>query len=141
MPTTLPNGIEIVNATPHVLVFWSPDWKEEVRVESDTIINARPLTRFHSRARDNENVVFSSVQYVEKEQGREILDDLRKEHPNAIIVGSILAAQAYPEEVCAPVPYVQKTRDRKGEQKLNPYLFTIFSKENENGFRSCEKRV
>jgi hypothetical protein len=139
MPTTLPNGIQIVNVTPHDLFFFSDDWEEEVIVESDGILNCRPIRQQHSTSEDNPAVVFSTVQYLEKPQGRRFLEQLKEVYPNAIIVGSVIAAQAYRGEVFSPVPRSFE-RDRstlKFNRLLDPFNFSVFPKENENVVRSC----
>jgi hypothetical protein len=127
---TLPNGIEIINATPHSLVFHDREWDEDtVTVPSHCVINAYSINEL---IYEGKGVEFVTVRFVQKDEGRELLDELRKEHPKALIVGSVIAAQAYPEEVVAPIPWY-RGREHKNYRLLRPNRFTIFKREKQNG--------
>ncbi|GAH77449.1 unnamed protein product, partial [marine sediment metagenome] len=48
------------------------------------------------------------------------------ENPNAIIIGSIISAQAYPGEVFAMTPAPGFERVPPDQKRMNPFKFTMF---------------
>lgn len=125
MPTRLTNGTLIVNVTPHPLHFWCEDQGVVVTAPSDAIVNAYPRTKVVQIEKDYH---FVRVEFVEREVGRKILNRLKLAHPEAVIVGSIIAAQAYRGEIVSSIPYKPTRFDK--DQKLVKYdRFTIFPKE------------
>ena len=107
MPTTLPNGLEIVNATAHPLIFWDEQWPAPVTVESEFVINASPSTRVLAIRSHPATHTLATICYKESDTGRQTLDMIKQLYPQAVIVGSIIAAQVYPEEVVAPLPHAR----------------------------------
>lgn len=119
----LPNGLSVWNATPHPLHFWCKG--QMVVVPSDEVINVFPWTTEKS----NTGIyTLNTVAFLPTPEGRKVLDQFKTLAPDALVVGSILAAQAYPGEVVAPIPAVS---DRASKAKANLRLmrcdrFTIF---------------
>jgi hypothetical protein len=110
MPTKLPNGLLIFNATTHVLVFYDAAWGKAVLSESDgRVINAYAVI---TKVKD----------------GLSLIASIRADYPDALIVGSIIAAQAYREEVFAPVPW-HRGRENKAQKQMRPNRFNVFLKE------------
>jgi hypothetical protein len=105
---TLPNGVTVFNATPHAIIFWREDWDAPVSVPTDEIINAKPVETPHSclqpeQSPDWENVWLVRTQFVGDDAGREVIARAKAAGAE-VIVGSIIAAQAYPGDVVAMVP-------------------------------------
>jgi hypothetical protein len=125
MPVRLPNGVTVVNVTPHDFVFYEDGWIEPITVPTDEVINAMPITE---NIKKGTGYHFVHVTYHKTDEGIEIIKEIRENHPDAVIVGSIIAAQAYPGEVVAPTPY-KSTRYDKSMRLVKPNRFTVFPKE------------
>lgn len=130
MPVTLPNGIQIFNATPHDLIFSDYSWEErDIIVPSEGF----PINAFAHNVEVGTvgPATLVTLNFTSREDGLEIIKLVREKYPNALIVGSVIAAQAYPEEVVAPIPRYRG--DRGGKRSMQPLMkpdrFTIFLKE------------
>lgn len=124
----LPNGLMVVNATPHPLYFWCSG--EVVTVSTDEVINVLPWT---TEIENTGIYTLNTVTFLPTPEGRKTLDNLKILVPDALVVGSILAAQAYPEEVVASVPAVSDRVTKKEARLVRSDRFTIFQKESNNG--------
>lgn len=103
MPTLLPNGTLVFNVTPHDLHFGfgEGDALEIVTAPSDGTLNARPKSNEVLR---NSRYSLVTVDFAPVPGGLELIKRIRSQSADALIVGSIIAAQAYPGEVVATVP-------------------------------------
>lgn len=111
---TLPNGLEIANVTPHAITFWTPEWGEPIEVPpSGKVINARAnevhakhLLVFNEQEEIGKRFVqvgeLVRTEFVAHDDAEEILAYC--ESIGALVVGSIIAAQAYPGRVVAMTP-------------------------------------
>jgi hypothetical protein len=127
---TLPNGLRIFNATPHAITFWREDWNEVVSVPTDEIINARPVETpagclQPTAAPDWEKVWLVRTEFVGDEAGRKVIASAKAAGAE-IIVGSIIAAQAYPGDVVAMVPAPGFERVPPDQKRMRPDKFTVF---------------
>jgi hypothetical protein len=132
MPTELPNGISVFNATPHPLNFYDVKTKEVTVAESDIILNTRPIETLQERWK---GVEFVSVEYRPEDNGLDLLRFIHREHPESLIVGSVLAAMAYPGEVVASIPLKggDRLKSNTSSRRVCSDRFTIFnSQENLN---------
>jgi hypothetical protein len=126
MPTKLPSGVVIYNCCPHPLSFWCGEEHGVIKVPSDGIINARPIVTV---VKQKDGYALVTVTYTSTPSGESFLRIIRKSEPKALIVGSLIAAQAYPEEIVSPAPF----RSSKSEDRLNRSdRFTVFLKEKVN---------
>ena len=89
---TLSNGVTIFNGTPHVIRFWNPDWPDPIEVESDAVINA---TVTEEIVVQDDSVVFVRSIFGGNLEGERIIQDALDAGAD-VIVGSLIAAQAYP---------------------------------------------
>lgn len=127
----LPNGVQVFNATPHSIKFWREDWKDVVVVvEPDELINAVPQEvpagcYQPARAADWESVWFVRTEFVGNDAGRDVIRRA-KEAGAEVIIGSIIAAQAYPGEVAAMVPAPGYERVPTDQKRMRPDKFTLF---------------
>lgn len=131
MPVRLKNGVMIYNVTPHDLRFEDEEGNIET-VPSDDVIDATP---FVSLVKQHKEYSLNTVVFHAKMEGYRKIDAIKILYPDALIVGSLIAAQAYPGDVAAPVP-VQGGRPYRSERgrNLRPDRFTIFPlKENSDG--------
>lgn len=129
MPTRLPNGVLIFNATTHDLFFDVNG--VEVTVKQDGVLHAGIIYTVEKRTEHYE--IVSGQRFTQLLTGKEMIRKAREQHPEVLIVGSAIAAQAYPGEVVACVP-VQRRHDRGAVNKriMRSDRFTSFKKETNN---------
>lgn len=133
MPTKLPSGLLIYNVTPHDLHFWCGD--RMVVSHSDAIVNAHPIL---NRVGEGQHYVLHTHRFVSTVDGEAIIESIQEREKNLgrefLIVGSIIAAQAYPGLVVAPKPVRSyRYQTHKGNRLNSPNDFTVYQKENHNG--------
>jgi len=130
----LPNGLKVFNATPHPITFWREGWEEPVVVEVDMVISAKvEETVVRSEALSGmqlddpftDRVEFVRSVFVPDEAGHRIIEIAHQEGAD-VIVGSIIAAQAYPGDVVAMVPAPGFERVPPAEKRMRPDKFTTF---------------
>ena len=116
------DGVKVFNATPHTINFGVGDEVKEV--PASVAINATPAEEMVSNANGVELVktVFKGT-----EEGWAIIKAMHDSCPEAIIVGSIIAAQAYPGDIVALTPCPGFERVPPAEKRMNPHKFTTFA--------------
>lgn len=96
------NGAIIINCTPHPVRF--QDLTGEIITinnNSEYIINAR----IEEEIVEDDGIVFTKPTFLPTPEGTSIIDRIKGEFDSGyIIIGSIIAAQAYPGQVCGMVP-------------------------------------
>ena len=135
----LPNGLRVFNATPHVVRFWSAEWPEPVEVESDQVISAgvqevcvggvgyqNVYDDFKAIGREP-IASLVTTEFIPTEEGRNILASIECDN-RTVVVGSIIAAQAYPGEVVAMTPAPGYERVPPAEKRMNPHKFVVYRK-------------
>jgi hypothetical protein len=118
---TLPNGLTIFNATPHVIRFWREDWPEPIEVEPDETISASVEEEIVVM---DKKYTLVSTRFQPTTQGYSIIG--RAHAKGALIVGSIIAAQAYPGLVMGLTPTPGYERVPPAEKRMAPDKFTVF---------------
>lgn len=118
----LPNGVRVFNATPHVIRFWDPSWEWPVEVEPDVVVNATPV---ETLVETWGMVEFVRTDFVCDEDGHDTISRAFDEGAD-VVVGSIIAAQAYPGRVVAMTPAPGYERVAPSEKRMRPDKFTIF---------------
>jgi len=118
---TFSNGIQIVNTTPHEITFQDGDQIIQIP-NCGTIINAKVVETIVSLGIPT----FVKTEFVGDISGDTAITDIHSQFPNCIIVGSIIAAQAYPGRVVAMTPMPGYERVAPAEKRMNPAKFTIF---------------
>lgn len=125
---TLPNGVKIFNATADTLIFDRYDWLATIRVPVDQTIGAgRGRTRvyeypYHPPSGYGRYVFIKEVYDGDKE-GRELLDKIAW---GVVVVGSEIAARAYPGRVVVPVPCVGYEDKTPMEMRYQADVFMVF---------------
>jgi hypothetical protein len=122
---TLPNGLTVFNATPHPITFWQEGWGEPVNVPTDEIINATPVEQFVCYHPRNHVVRVVRTAFVGTPEGERIIARALEAGAD-VIIGSIIAAQAYPGEVLAMTPAPGFERVPPDQKRMNPDKFTTF---------------
>lgn len=109
MPTRLPNGLLIYNMTPHPLHFQTD--AGIVTAPSDGRVDAVPITK---EVEGNKRYTLNNVRFVADKQTLEELRKIKEAEPDALIVGSMIAAKAYPSLVVYSVPVLRS----RGQTRL-----------------------
>ena len=116
------NGVRIVNTTPHGLTFL--DGEKVVQVpKSGVLINARV---------ENEDtpegvVTFKVPKFVSDPESEERLQILESEVPTGtLVIGSIIAAKAYPGRVMGMIPAPGFERVPPAEKRMSVCEFTRY---------------
>lgn len=91
---------QIINVTGHVLDFWNQDGSQFAVEPCNTVISAG--FREENIQRNGALHIISTP--VATEEGNRLLLDLEGQYPGAIIVGSEIAAKAYPGRVASTIP-------------------------------------
>lgn len=114
----------IVNVTPHPINFRNEDGTEFEVAQSGVIINATPVEEVAGVHPSGAELV--RVKFSASPEALAQLEKLEAENPGAIIVGSIIAAQAFPGRVVAMIAAPGYERRPPGEKRMNPRRFTTF---------------
>jgi len=129
---TLPNGLVVFNATPHAITFGCGEgYNNLVTVMPDQVITAVVEEVERDRIIDFTSVdqltlaTLVTTNFVADEAGCEIIDRARRLEPD-VIVGSIIAAQAYRGSVVAMVACPGYERVPPAEKRMRCDKFTIF---------------
>jgi hypothetical protein len=128
------DGKVIVNTTPHAICFLSKDGETVVvptsvapgEKTSEWVVNARVVEE-----QVGEDLVCTT--FVGSPEGEAILDQLEQwaseeGHDNLRIVGSIIAAQAYPGRVLGMCPAPGFERVPPAEKRMTAQKFTVYTK-------------
>jgi len=125
---TLPNGVMVFNATPHTIRFWSPNWEEPVEVETDQVISASVREVQVYLADKPEDIDLVCPTFDGTAEGRQIAVNALANGAH-FVVGSFIAAQAYPDLVVAMVAAEGYERVPPAEKRMRPDKFTTFWEE------------
>ena len=115
------DGVEVVNTTPHPLSFGVGD--EIISVPTSVLVNAKAT---ETLARTKGGVEYVKTVFEGTPEGEEVIEEILQEYPDAVIVGSIIAAQAYPGKVFGMTPLPGYERVAPAEKRMNPHKFTTF---------------
>lgn len=126
---TLPSGLKIFNATPHTIRFWDSDWDEPIEIAPNEKVDARPietpcLPAIAAYAKGL-GIELVQVGFEGTDEGRAIIRMAFAAGAD-IVVGSIIAAQAYPGNVVAMIPAMGYERVPPTEKRMRPDKFTVF---------------
>ncbi len=123
MKKLLIDGVVYVNTTPHAVTLQKDD--EVFTVEpSGVLLNARPVESYVRTLPGG--IDLYRTDFVADEAGKAVLDAIEAEAPGAIVVGSIIAAQAYPGRVFAMVPVPGFERVPPEQKRMRADKFTAF---------------
>lgn len=98
-------GKTLINVTPYDTDFMLGANTKSQRIESlppsgtkVSVLRQEPVDH------EKDGTQFCKLQYVGTRGGDATIAEIKKQYPNAIIVGSLMAAQAYPGDVVALCP-------------------------------------
>lgn len=124
---TLPNGLTVFNGTPHSIRFWDESWDEPVEVESDMVINAIIKDKIVAKDVTDNLVVIDFVTPEFLPESNNLIDALQEYRDDGIyVIGSIIAAQAYPGLVFGMTPCAGYERVPPEQKRMNPNKFVMF---------------
>ena len=118
----------VFNTTPHSITFRTPGGRDII-LESCGILNAAVVEEVVKTADcDVELVKTSFKETDDAEQFIEKLEAIgRKDHIGTAIIGSMIAAQAYPGRVYAMCPFSDEyLRVPPAEKRMSLTKFTVF---------------
>ena len=122
------NNVTVVNATPHPIRFKDLTG-EIVTIDSNLeyLINAEVQEEITVDEDLGFGIEFTQPRFVATEDGWGIVSRIRKEHGmDAVIIGSIIAAQAYGGAVCGMVPVPGFERVAPAEKLMRVDRFTRY---------------
>ena len=109
-----------INTTPHALTFRNTDGTEFTVPPCGFILNAKATETIVG---ERNGVTLVKTAFVGTPEGEAWLDE---QPDTAVIIGSIIAAQAFPGRVRALPPAQGCARGPETEKRMNPDKFTIF---------------
>lgn len=119
------NGVCVLNATPHPLTMQDTNG-DLVTVPTSVLINAKAEEKAV-------NDLFVTTVFVGTPEGKEIIRDIEGTYRETgctdrlVIVGSIIAAQAYPGKVVGLCPVPGYERVAPSEKRMRCDKFTVFT--------------
>lgn len=120
---TFSNGVTVVNCTPHPVRFQDVTGEiVTVYCDHEYLINAE----VREETVNENDITYATPTFVGTEEGDAIITKIHLEHPGAIIIGSIIAAQAYPGKVCGMVPVPGYERVAPAEKLMRVDKFTRY---------------
>lgn len=117
------DGVGIINATPHEIRFLDKAGNVVSIGKSGYTLPAVPVEEIVQTVN---GVTFVRTVFKPSPQGEEELRELEREYPDALIIGSIISAQAFPGKVKALVPVPGKERVPPTEKVFLADKFTLF---------------
>ncbi len=116
------DGVAMVNTTPHALSFGVGD--EVVSLPtSGMLVNATPVTE---AAGTRGGAKLIRTVFKADADTKRLLKAFSVAHPDVVIIGSLIAAQAYPGLVVAMVALPGYERVAPAEKRMDPHTFTTF---------------
>lgn len=122
------NGVAFFNATPHTCRFIDRRGGV-VELDPDVIVSAKVVETLVGHGPSGCELV--RTEFVPTAEGHEIIAQARAAGA-VIIVGSIIAAQAYPGDVYAMVPALGYERVPPAEKRMRADKFTSFGLDRRN---------
>lgn len=118
--------MNIVNTTPHPIRFQDVGGRVYEIEPCGVIINAKIEEEL---VYSNHGVEMVTTRFVPDEKSAKELAGLETANPGSIIVGSIIAAKAYPERICALVPVKGFERVPPEQKRMRDDKFTVFKED------------
>ena len=115
-------GAVLFNTTPHPINFELNGELIEVP-QCGVVINATPVEKV---AKSEDGIEYVNTVFEKDPESLKILEKLEELFPKVIVVGSIIAAQAYPGRVVGMTPIKGYERVVPSEKRMNPFKFTSF---------------
>ena len=115
---------KFVNATKHPLSFRAADGTDYEVPSCGTVLNARFCDEPAGTHATGVTLVRTRIEATEESLAA--LDKIEVENPGALIVGSLIAAQAFPGRVVALIAAPGYERKPAAEKRMLDWKFTTF---------------
>jgi len=115
---------KIINVTPHPVTFQNREGNVYIVEPCGVLVNARPVEEAAGTHPSGAELV--RTRFEADPASEEALARLEDENPGVVIVGSIIAAQAFPGRVFAMVPVPGFERVPPAEKRMRDDKFTAF---------------
>ena len=116
--------MEIINTTPHIVRFQNKEGRVYEVEPCGVLVNAKPVEEADGVHDSGAELV--KVRFEADLASTIALACLEQKNPGAVIVGSIIAAQAFPGRVFAMVPVEGFERVPPAEKRMRDDKFTTF---------------
>jgi len=118
--------VKIINTTPHAITFLNSSTGEVLEVPPcGYLLNAKPVEK---RVSISNGVELVETVFDPTPEGLAFVSHISSKFPDVIIVGSALAAQAYPEKVKMLVPCKGYERVPISQKRMRHDKFTVYTK-------------
>ena len=111
------NGVRVVNTTPHPITFLDGENIVTCGSAKELLVNAKP-TEVEVAP------MLVKTTFLPTEEGQASIDGIREIYPNAVIVGSIIAANAY-KDVVGVCPCLGFERVPPAEKRMRTDKFNV----------------
>lgn len=116
--------MKIINVTPHPVTLQDQAGRVYTIEPCGVLVNARPVEE--PAGLHPSGAALVRTRFVADPASEEALSRLEAENPGAVIIGSIIAAQAFPGRVFAMVPAPGFERVPPAEKRMRDDKFTTF---------------
>ncbi len=117
-------GVTFVNTTPHPINLVWQDGEEFIVPPEGILINARPVEQ--EAGTHPAGVSLVRTTFVADPDEEKKLREIVLQYPKSVIIGSIVAAQAFPGRVLAMVPAPGFERVPPSEKKMRADKFVTY---------------
>lgn len=118
-------GVKVVNTTPHAINMVTPDLTVQVAVPaSGVLINAKPIAVPVDSG--IVGVQFQRTSFDADADTMDVLKAFKAQHPDVVVIGSLIAAQAYPGLVVAMVAHPDFARVAPADKKMLIDTYTVY---------------
>lgn len=121
------NGVVLVNTTPHPIIIQDMNGNL-LKVPTSELLNAKPIEVPYG-----DSGLFVTTEFVGSQEGEQLITDIRNEfvktqdqNDTLVIIGSIIAAQAYPGQVSGMVPVPGYERVAPDQKRMRCDKFTMY---------------
>lgn len=128
---TFSNNVTVINTTPHPVTMQDVNGNL-VSVPTSVLINAKAIEKQVSPLQASP--LFVKTEFVGTDEGRKIISSIKESFnqntvagETLVIIGSIIAAQAYPGEVFGLIPVPGYERVAPSEKRMRCDKFTTFA--------------
>ncbi len=117
--------IKVVNTTPHAITMVTNDLSTQVQVPvSGVLINATATTTPVDSG--IAGVKYQKTQFIPDVNVLRTLKDFKSQYPDVVVIGSLIAAQAYPGLVAAMVAHPDYMRVAPQDKKMLIDTYTVY---------------
>ena len=118
-------GVKVVNTTPHAINMVTSDLTVQVAVPaSGVLINATAETQPVDSG--IAGVKFQRTTFIPNAETMDALKAFKVQHPDVVVIGSLIAAQAYPGLVVAMVAHPDFMRVAPSDKKMLIDTYTVY---------------